>query len=209
MDVTFVTTYPTTGYQRRSESHKPSIRVIIGRTCFSTHIGGNSITTNTSTCSFINNGAQHNQHFICTWNTYHLLHLRCKGRKHITVTIFNACNKQWSHTNSFIGKSCICTYHLTDRNFTRSQTKRNHWVNCFITNPKTMDQTYKIIRIQFAHQISRNPVIRISQSPLQSHHFPITFIICITRRPRSSVLINQRLLYVACLITRRKAIFHC
>ena len=209
MNITFVPSYPTTGYQWRSESHKPGIGVIIGRSCFSTHIGGNSITANTSTRSFINNGTQHNQHFVSARRAYHFFHLRCKSRNDIAITILNTGNEQWSHPDSFIGKSRVCADHFTDRNFTRSQTKWNHRINCFITYTETMNQAYQIIRIQLTHQICRNPVIGVCQSPFQSYHFSITLIICITWCPGSSILINQSLLYVACLIARRKSVLHC
>ena len=73
--------------------------------------------------SFINNGTQHNQHFVSARRAYHFFHLRCKSRNDIAITILNAGNEQWSHPDSFIGKSRVCADHFTDRNFTRSQTK--------------------------------------------------------------------------------------
>ena len=71
-----------------------------------------------------------------------------------------------------------------------------------------MNQPYKVIRIQFTHQVSRNPVIRIGQSPFQSHHFTITFIIGVSGSPCLSCFGNQRLFYMTHLITRWKSVLH-
>ena len=71
-----------------------------------------------------------------------------------------------------------------------------------------MYKTFQIIGIQFTHEIGRNPVVRVCQPPLHSHHVTNQLFVGITRRPRFSVFINQRVFHVAHFVAGRKTVLH-
>ena len=165
MDIPFFTAYPATGYQWRSESHKPSVRVALSRSGLTTHIGCYSVPADTSSCTFIDYGTQHYQHLIGTRCTDHLFHLWREGGQHIAFTVFYFGHKQRCYPNSLIRKGCISTDHLSYRNFARTKTERYCRLNFFIAYPESVDQTCQRIRVQFTHQISRYPVVWVGKSP--------------------------------------------
>ena len=190
MDITFFTAYPASGYQWRGESHEPSVRVAVSRSGLTTHIGSYSIPADTCSCTFIDYGTQHYQHLISTRCTDHLFHLWREGSQYIAFAILYFSHKQWSHPDSLIGKCRICTYHLSHRNLTRTEAERDCRLNFFIAYAERVNQTCQSIRIQFTHQVCRNPVIWVCKSPFQSHHFTIMSFWSVFGWPRFSIFIN-------------------
>ena len=94
MDVAFFTTYPATGYQRWSETHKPSVGVAVGGSCLTSHISFYAIqATNTATSTLINYGTQHNEHLIGCRLANDFIYLWREGGYNVTIIVFNTGNK--------------------------------------------------------------------------------------------------------------------
>ena len=210
MDVTVFATYPTTADKRGSETHEPSVGVVVRRTRLATHIGRYLVAgADAGTCSLVDDGTKHGQHFVGTLLTDDLLHLWSKGSQDVTVVVLNMGHKHGLGTYSLVGKGGIGTHHFAYRNFTRSQTKGRCRLDVKVAYAEAVNQILERIRIEFAHQVSRNPVVRLGQSPLQRHHLAIAVAVGVARAPRLAIFGDDGLLHITGFVTRAEAVLHC
>src|SRR5574344_807433 len=124
MDISIVSTDPTTTYERVCKTYEPTITVIIRCSCLSTHLTSHIIFISDSSAStFINDSLQQHQHFISAFFTDDFIHPRSKLCQRLTFTIYNSSDHHRGTTNTMINEGCISTHHFCNADVTWSQTQ--------------------------------------------------------------------------------------
>src|SRR5690606_29709999 len=156
-------TGPYSADQVRRNADKPSIRIVIGCPCLSTHRLGQVITpAQASARSPVYYGFQHIHHNISTFFIHHFHDSRCVLVDRGAVFIFNPQQKDRFSPDTMIHECRICTHHVI--NGCLIGTQCDGWIGRhFRSNPHSFCQSSDWSGSDFIHQIGCCIVLRVCQ----------------------------------------------
>ncbi len=183
MDGTVFAANPHSAHQRRGEAHKPTVGVVVGRTCFAAHGCLDSIpVANSYARAMIHHIAQHIDHLVGSGLTDYLVRLGCEGSNDIAVAIFDTSNIERLCANTLVGKCRVSIHHLLHAHLARPQAQTYNGVELSL-NTKGLHHFDQLLGREVRHQVSRYPVGRILQAPCDGDCITPILGVGVTRRP--------------------------
>ena len=196
MDVAVLAAYPATAHKLRSEAHEPCVGVAVCGTGLGTDLARKVISeAQTSAGTAVYYALQKHKHTVSALGIYHLVQTRLEIGYDIALIILDAAHEHRSRTYALIGECGVSAHHLSHRNLARTETEshRGHYLG--VVNAKVVKHRNKLLRIELTHKVSRNPVVRLRQAPLQRNHLAVALAVGIARCP-CLVAHSVRLLHV-------------
>ena len=130
--------------------------------------------THASCRSFVHNALKQHKHLVGAVRAYHLVHARLKFSNHVALVVFYSRHEQRCCSYAVVHERRVCAHHLAHRHVAWAKTQRHGGVDVGVTDAIVVKQADKLLRTELAHEISRNPVVRLCQSPFQRHHLPVS-----------------------------------
>ena len=191
VDSTILTADPASADQRGGEADKPSVGVVLRRTGLATcrHLQS-VLEARTYARAMIHHVAEHIDHLVGCQFGYDLSLLRVERSDDIALFVLDAGYVQRIDTNAMVGVGGISVHHLLDADLTRSEADRYDRVELPL-NAEGAHETHELVRRIERHEVGRDPVGRLLQSPTERNGVALVLGVLVARCPAHTVAVDE------------------
>ena len=209
MDASVFRTDPYSCRKFRSIADEPSVRLIVGGSGLSCNLTLQAVfCTESDTGTAVYHALHQICHKECCMLAESLTLRIMELAQKVAVPVLDSCHENRCDIYTLRRECIVCRHHVIYGDICRTHAKRVSLVNMTSDTHLAHHICHSVWTI-LLHQIGRNIVRTLCQSPFQGHCLAYPFVLVCTLRRPCGITDNKRLGHIHNLIAWSKALLHC